>query len=108
VLTFFIAGLLYLLCFKHVDNLGAYSIPSDTGLLIPSVYDYNIFPRQSGPTSHERKMFASRFRRSLSSLARIALVAADALFRQEPDEEEDEGDGNNNDDDDEDDDGYSE
>src|SRR5438309_6649209 len=27
VLTFFIAGLLYLLCFKHVDNLGAYSIP---------------------------------------------------------------------------------
>jgi hypothetical protein len=37
VLTFFIAGLLYLLCFKHVDNLGAYSIPSETGLLIPSV-----------------------------------------------------------------------
>jgi len=28
VLIFFIAGLLYLLCFKHVDNLGAYSIPS--------------------------------------------------------------------------------
>ena len=27
LLTFFIAGLLYLLCFKHVDNLGAYSIP---------------------------------------------------------------------------------
>jgi hypothetical protein len=24
------------LCFKHVDNLGAYSIPSETGLLIPS------------------------------------------------------------------------
>jgi hypothetical protein len=37
VLTFFIAGLLYLLCLKHVDNLGAYSIPSETGLLIPSV-----------------------------------------------------------------------
>jgi hypothetical protein len=35
VLTFFIAGLLYLLCFEHVDNLGAYSIPSETGLLIP-------------------------------------------------------------------------
>jgi hypothetical protein len=32
------AGLLYLLCFEHVDNLGAYSIPSETGLLIPSVY----------------------------------------------------------------------
>jgi hypothetical protein len=39
VLTFFIAGLLYLLCFKHVDNLGAYSIPSETGLLIPSGFD---------------------------------------------------------------------
>src|SRR5207249_2502761 len=36
VLTFFIVGLLYLLCFEHVDNLGAYSIPSETGLLIPS------------------------------------------------------------------------
>jgi hypothetical protein len=38
VLTFFIAGLLYLLRFERVDNLGAYSIPSETGLLIPSVY----------------------------------------------------------------------
>ena len=38
VLTFFIAGLLYLLCFERVDNLGAYSIPSETGLLIPSDY----------------------------------------------------------------------
>jgi hypothetical protein len=28
VLTFFIAGLLYLLRFERVDNLGAYSIPS--------------------------------------------------------------------------------
>jgi hypothetical protein len=37
VLIFFIAGLLYLLRFKRVDNLGAYSIPSETGLLIPSV-----------------------------------------------------------------------
>jgi hypothetical protein len=38
VLIFFIAGLLYLLCLEHVDTLGAYSIPSKTGLLIPSVY----------------------------------------------------------------------
>ena len=38
VLTFFIAGLLYLSRFERVDNLGAYSIPSETGLLIPSVY----------------------------------------------------------------------
>src|SRR5437773_9214457 len=37
VLIFFIAGLLYLLRFERVDNSGAYSIPSDTGLLIPSV-----------------------------------------------------------------------
>ena len=36
VLILFLAGLLYLLCLKHVDNLGAYSIPSETGLLIPS------------------------------------------------------------------------
>jgi len=27
MLTFFIAGLLYLLRFERVDNLGAYSIP---------------------------------------------------------------------------------
>jgi hypothetical protein len=39
VLIFFIAGLLYLLRFERVDNLGAYSIPSETGLLIPSVLD---------------------------------------------------------------------
>jgi hypothetical protein len=39
VLIFFIAGLLYLLRFERVDNLGAYSIPSETGLLIPS--DFN-------------------------------------------------------------------
>jgi hypothetical protein len=38
VLTSFIAGLLYLLRFERVDNLGAYSIPSETGLLIPSGY----------------------------------------------------------------------
>jgi len=38
MLTFFLAGLLYLLCFEHVNNLGAYSIPSETGLLIPSDY----------------------------------------------------------------------
>jgi hypothetical protein len=35
VLTFRIAGLLYLLCF---DNLGAYGVPSETGLFIPSGY----------------------------------------------------------------------
>src|ERR1700719_142154 len=29
----------FYLCLKHVDNLGAYSIPSETGLLIPSVFD---------------------------------------------------------------------
>jgi len=41
VLIFFIAGLLYLLRFKRVDNLGAYSIPSETGLLIPSDFVNN-------------------------------------------------------------------
>jgi hypothetical protein len=39
VLTFFIAGLLYLLRFERVDHLGAYRIPPETGLLIPSGYD---------------------------------------------------------------------
>ena len=29
---------LYLLCFEHVDNVGVHRIPSETGLLIPSVY----------------------------------------------------------------------
>jgi hypothetical protein len=33
VLTFFIAGLLYLLRFERVDNLGAYRIPPETGIL---------------------------------------------------------------------------
>jgi hypothetical protein len=37
VLTFFIAGLLYLLRFKRVDSSGAYSLPSEVGVLIPSV-----------------------------------------------------------------------
>jgi len=41
VLTFAIASLLYLLLFERVDNLGAYSIPRETGLLIPSVNDNN-------------------------------------------------------------------
>jgi hypothetical protein len=36
VLTFFLAGLLYLLCFEDIGNLGAYRISSETGLLIPS------------------------------------------------------------------------
>jgi hypothetical protein len=36
VLPFFIAALLYLLRFERVDNLGAYRIPSETGLLISS------------------------------------------------------------------------
>jgi len=39
VLIFFIAGLLYLLRFERVDNLGAYRIPPETGILIPSVCD---------------------------------------------------------------------
>jgi hypothetical protein len=42
VLIFFIAGLLYLLfiscAFERVDNLGAYRIPPETGLLISSAY----------------------------------------------------------------------
>jgi hypothetical protein len=50
VLIFFIAGLLYLLRFERVDNLGAYRIPPETGLLIPSDYsssDYGSSERQA-------------------------------------------------------------
>jgi hypothetical protein len=47
VLIFFIAGFPCLLCFEHVDNLKAYRIPSETGLLIPSGYDSSeLDPRQ--------------------------------------------------------------
>jgi hypothetical protein len=39
MLIFFIAGLLYLLCFEHVDNLGAYTASRpETGLLIPAYF----------------------------------------------------------------------
>jgi hypothetical protein len=38
VLIFFIAGLLYLIA-PRVDNLGAYRIPPETGILIPSGFD---------------------------------------------------------------------
>jgi hypothetical protein len=41
VIIFFIAGLLYLLRFRRVDNLGTYRIPSETRLLIPSGYANN-------------------------------------------------------------------
>jgi hypothetical protein len=37
VLTFFIAGLLFICALQHVDNLGAYTASRpETGLLIPS------------------------------------------------------------------------
>ena len=40
VLPFFIAGLLYLLRFERVDNLGAYTASRpETGLLISSGYN---------------------------------------------------------------------
>jgi hypothetical protein len=39
VLTFFIAGLLFICASEHVDNLGAYTVSRpETGLLIPSDY----------------------------------------------------------------------
>jgi len=47
VLIVFIAGLLYLLRFERLDNLVAYCIPSETGLLIPSVY--NNISNDAGP-----------------------------------------------------------
>jgi hypothetical protein len=52
VLIFFIAGLLYLLRFERVDNLGAYRIPPETGLLIPSVYVSYRVKSGSGRSEH--------------------------------------------------------
>lgn len=60
LLIFFIAGLLYLLRFKGFDNLGAYRIPPETGLLIPSVY--NSFLRSFPPlVAGTPKSAADRF-----------------------------------------------
>jgi hypothetical protein len=47
VLLFSMAGLLNLLRFERVDNLGAYRIPPETGLLIPSVI--NSYPKYLSP-----------------------------------------------------------
>jgi hypothetical protein len=33
----------FYLCLEHVDNLGAYRIPPETGLLIPSDFDSHEF-----------------------------------------------------------------
>lgn len=41
MLVFFIAGLVYLLRLERVDYLGAYSIPPEAGLLIPSICNRN-------------------------------------------------------------------
>ena len=47
VLTFFIAGLLYLLCLEHVDNLERTSIPSGrpafSSHLFSTINRYNVF-----------------------------------------------------------------
>ena len=52
------AGLLYLLCLEHVDNLGAYTASRpETGLLIPSVCitipvtTYSSVPRSTSDSS---------------------------------------------------------
>src|SRR5207244_11761820 len=55
VLIFFIAVLLYLLRFERVDNLGAYRIPPETRLLIPSGYNnHDSRPRISICTVNDR------------------------------------------------------
>ena len=50
------AGLLYPLRFERVDNLGAYSIPSETGLLIPSGFDNNPAKMQNRAATHGRPL----------------------------------------------------
>jgi uncharacterized caspase-like protein len=81
VLTFFIAGLLYLLRFKRVDNLGAYSIPSETGLLIPSVYDNNRVRVSSARPVRTNNRRTSRLHLK-STDAKLAVFGADALARK--------------------------
>jgi hypothetical protein len=39
---------LYRLCFEHVDNWGAYSIPSEIGLLISSVFNHDTVASENG------------------------------------------------------------
>jgi len=58
VLIFFTAGLLYLLRFERVNNLGAYSIQSETGLLIPSVI-INYQMRTSASLSEDQRLLPS-------------------------------------------------
>jgi len=53
VLIFFIAGLLYLLRCERVDNVGAYRIPPETGILIPSGY-FNLSRQAYNPAMRGR------------------------------------------------------
>ena len=53
MLTFFIVGRLYLLRFERVDNLGAYRIPPETGILIPS--DNDSYSRARSPRDAKEK-----------------------------------------------------
>jgi hypothetical protein len=57
VLIFVIAGLLYLLRFERVDNLGAYRIPPDIGILIPSVF---VNYRQKGQRPASKHLLTRR------------------------------------------------
>jgi hypothetical protein len=52
VVIFFIVGVLYLLRFERVDNLGAYSIRPEIGLLIPYGYSNN---QSTAPASYSNK-----------------------------------------------------
>src|SRR5271169_5416084 len=58
----------FYLCFEHVDNLGAYSIPSETGLLIPSG-----FVNHRRPQEHCLAYRYSLCRRYLTLKARSAI-----------------------------------
>ena len=73
VLIFFIAGLLYLLRFERVDNLGAYRIPPETGILIPSVcdnYRHDNFRRKK--LGRLRSEVVGKLRLRLASAYRVA------------------------------------
>jgi hypothetical protein len=65
VLIFFIAGLLISLRLERVDNLGAYRIPPETGILIPS-----------GFVSHHAPAFCVMQKKSRPDIRRGSVLLA--------------------------------
>jgi hypothetical protein len=70
----------FYLCFEHVDNLGAYRIPPETGLLIPSVYRSYRAPTFRG--MQKSRPDIERLLRDFSSTKNSALFVEDSEKRE--------------------------